>query len=511
MMDIKFTKHSVKSEELLVSDTFEFQMEETAQIHCKNEVKRIIKCSSKSVLTSEYISDKTITFEGTVTVCIIYIDGKNCLANHEHTMFFSKTIETNYDLSDAEVEGKVFDDKFTVKLKNDNSVSIIGSVCVQYSAYKIYSKEIVCDIYRRTIEQLRQNTECTTPTGKGEKNLVIEEEISIGNSQPSVESVIRSNAVAVIDDTKIMGGKVMVKGTIKTYVLYQTTEGTRPQSFAEDFPFSQMVDVEGIHDNCKCDSEVKVVFCELTPRPSQDEEIRSFSVALKLTVSVKAYCDEEIPTVIDAYSTGAGYNFVKDKFTFKKIKDCFVESFVAKKNLEFTDGAVGSVIDMWCENKSSSAKFEDNTLKISGTMIVSLLVYDCDGNPECFERPVDYEYTYISKETMNNPMAVYDISVKHCSYTITGANTISVAIEPQVSIKLYDTLQYEFITDAIEDENCCSDKKFESSIVLYFADKGEKVWDIARRYNSSVEEIKALNNISEDILTESRKFIIPTK
>ena len=108
-------------------------------------------------------------------------------------------------------------------------------------------------------------------------------------------------------------------------------------------------------------------------------------------------------------------------------------------------------------------------------------------------------------------MAVYDISVKHCSYTITGANTISVAIEPQVSIKLYDTLQYEFITDAIEDENCCSDKKFESSIVLYFADKGEKVWDIARRYNSSVEEIKALNNISEDILTESRKFIIPTK
>ena len=41
MMDIKFTKHSVKSEELLVSDTFEFQMEETAQIHCKNEVKRI--------------------------------------------------------------------------------------------------------------------------------------------------------------------------------------------------------------------------------------------------------------------------------------------------------------------------------------------------------------------------------------------------------------------------------------------------------------------------------------
>ena len=152
------------------------------------------------------------------------------------------------------------------------------------------------------------------------------------------------------------GGKVMVKGTVKIYVLYQTSEGTRPQSFAEDFPFSQMVDVDGINDNCKCDSEVKVVFCELTPRPSADEEIRSFSVALKLAVSVKAYCDEEIPAVIDAYSTGGGCSFVKDKFTFKKIRESFSENFVAKKNLEFTDGAIGSVIDMWCEIKSSSLK-----------------------------------------------------------------------------------------------------------------------------------------------------------
>lgn len=510
-MDIKLTKHSVKTEELITSDTVEFQMEETAQIHNRNEIKRIIKCSSKSVLTTQYISDKTITFEGTVTVCLIYIDEKNCLANHEHTLFFSKTVQTNYDLSGAEVKSDICDDKFTAKLKSDGVVNIVGSVCIQYSVFKTIDKEMVCDIDSRMVEQLRATTECTTPTGRGEKNLVIEEEISIGNSQPSIESLIRSNAVAVIDETKIMGGKVMVKGTVKIYVLYQTSEGTRPQSFAEDFPFSQMVDVDGINDNCKCDSEVKVVFCELTPRPSADEEIRSFSVALKLAVSVKAYCDEEIPAVIDAYSTGGGCSFVKDKFTFKKIRESFSENFVAKKNLEFTDGAVGSVIDMWCENKSSSSKFENNTLKIGGTMLVSLLVYDCDGVPECFERPVDFEYTYTSKEPLNNPMASYDISVKNCSYTITGANTISVAIEPQVSLKLYDTLQYELITDAFEDENNCCEKKFKSSIILYFADEGEKIWDIARRYNSSVQEIKALNSVSEDILTEPRKFIIPTK
>ena len=70
MMEIKFTKHGIKTEELITSDTFEFQMEENTQIHSKSDVKRIIKCSSKSVLTSKHISDKTITFEGTVTPSI---------------------------------------------------------------------------------------------------------------------------------------------------------------------------------------------------------------------------------------------------------------------------------------------------------------------------------------------------------------------------------------------------------------------------------------------------------
>lgn len=510
-MDINLTKHSIKSEERLYSDTFEIQTEEAINVSGSKQPRKILKCSGRTIVTSKYVSDKTLTVEGTVCVSIIYLDSNNCLSNHEHTSFFSKTAEANTDLTDGEVSVRVTEEKFFAKISGESTVNISAHSSLEVLVTKTQEKGMVCDIDQKSIEQLVSKINSTMPISSGEKNLVLEEEISVGNSQPAVECLIRSNATAVIDETKIMGGKVMVKGTVKVYVLYHTTEGTRPQCFEESFPFSQLIDVQGINDDCRVDSDVKILFCELAPRSMGDEEIRSFTVSLKLAVCVKAYCEAEIPAVVDAYSTQGGYAFKKEKISFKKLKESFCERFIARKNLEFTDGAIGSVIDMWCEVKGSTQKFENKTLKITGTILVNLLAYDCDGTPECYERPIDFEYTYTSKEELYCPFAVYDITVGNCSYTITGANTVAVAVEPQVSVAIYDSMKKEILVDVICDEGAAVTNCRQSSIVLYFAETGEKLWDIARRYNSSVEEIKTINSFTDDVLLSPKKFIIPTK
>ncbi|MBP3390898.1 MAG: DUF3794 domain-containing protein [Clostridia bacterium] len=510
-MDINLTKHSIKSEEHLFSDTLEIGIEETLHLNGAKQPKKILKCSGKTVVTSKYISDKTVTVEGTVCVSIIYLDTNNCLSNYEHNSFFSKTAEANNDLTDGEAAVRIIDEKFFAKIGGDCIVNISAHSSLEVTVIREKEKEMVCDIDQKCIEQLHSKIDSIAPISFGEKNLVLEEEISVGNSQPAVDCVIRSNATAVIDETKIMGGKVMVKGTVKVYVLYHSVEGTRPQCFEESFPFSQLIDVQGITEDCRVDSFVKILFCELAPHSMGDEEIRSFTVSLKLGVSVKAYCEEEIPAVIDAYSTLGGYSFKRETVSFKKLKESFCERFIARKNLEFTDGAIGSVIDMWCEVKGSTHKFEGQTLKITGTVLVNLLAYDCDGTPECYERPIDFEYTYTSKEQLCSPNAMYDITIGNCSYTITAANTVAVAVEPQVSVSIYDNMKKEILVDVVQDESAAPINRRQSSIVLYFAETGEKLWNIARRYNSSVEEIKTINSFTDDVLLSPKKFIIPTK
>lgn len=510
-MGLNLIKHSIKTEELLFSGITEIETQDNFEVKGGREIKKILKSYSKTTVSSKYVSDRAVTLEGTVSVWIIYLDEKGCLSSDEHTSFFSKTLQADNELTDGTVTANVCDERVEVKIIGGASVSICAKTGIEVLVHKNTEKEIVCDIDCKNIEKLRGTLEGTIPIALGEKNLVVEEEFALGHSQPAAKCILRKNAEAVIEETKIMGGKVMVKGRIKIFMLYHTTEGKRPGCFEESFPFSQLIDVPNITDNCRCESMVKILFCELTPRAAGDDEIRSFSASVKLSVSVKAYCEEEIPTIIDAYSLVGGYTFKKEELILKKLKDTFCEKFIVKKNLEFTDGAIASVIDMWCEIKCSSSKLEENKLKIAGTILVNLLAYDIEGNPECFERPVDFEYTYEFAEKPKNTEITYDIKINQCSYTILSANTVSVAIEPAVTVCVFSSLKCEVLTDAAEDEDAAVKSDRPSSIVLYFADSGERVWDIARRYNSSAEEIKTLNSITEDILTEPKKFIIPTK
>ena len=53
----------------------------------------------------------------------------------------------------------------------------------------------------------------------------------------------------------------------------------------------------------------------------------------------------------------------------------------------------------------------------------------------------------------------------------------------------------------------CSDRP---AMTLYFAKKGESVWDIAMRYNTRADDIMKQNELTADILPSPKMLIIPS-
>ena len=509
-MEINCTKHSVTAEEKIFSANGSHELKTTLPVNSGHTPKKILKCSLKAFVTSTRISEKTAMVEGICTLCAICIDEEDRLFSAERTVTFSKSFEAGVSLSGGEVRALVDEDKLTAQISQNGQIDINGELYISVTVIRAVKENVICDIDGKNIEQRHMATGITMPMGSGEKNLICEEEISVGNGQPSVECLIRHRADAVIEETKIVGKKVMIKGSFRIYVLYLPEEGTRPQSFEEAYPFSQLMDIDGLSENCRVHAQATVIFCELTPRPDIDGDLRSFAANLKLLVTAKAYCDDDIPLVCDAFSTDKKLELSRKELCFSRIKENINEKFIARKELEFTDGAIGSVIDMWCENRSSTCRFEDGKLKIIGTIMLNLLAYDSEGVPNCYERPVDFEYAHPCDGEADMLSAQYSVTVTKCTYAMTAVNTLSIAAEPTVEASVYENCKTELITEAeLSQEKASSDRV--SSIILYFADAGENIWDIAKKYNSSISEIKELNGITEDILSEAKKFLIPTK
>ena len=46
------------------------------------------------------------------------------------------------------------------------------------------------------------------------------------------------------------------------------------------------------------------------------------------------------------------------------------------------------------------------------------------------------------------------------------------------------------------------------AVTVYFGDKGEKLWDIAKKYNTSEESIRRRNSVKGDVLDQETMLII---
>ena len=88
------------------------------------------------------------------------------------------------------------------------------------------------------------------------------------------------------------------------------------------------------------------------------------------------------------------------------------------------------------------------------------------------------------------------------------ANTISVKVTLSTLAKVFYEEKKFFISDAVEGENENVDKN--SSVTIYIVNKNDTLWNLAKKYKTTVEELVQLNSIENpDSIYPGEKLIIP--
>ena len=121
-----------------------------------------------------------------------------------------------------------------------------------------------------------------------------------------------------------------------------------------------------------------------------------------------------------------------------------------------------------------------------------------------FKFPINYELNIIEGMSEEN----LDIMVDVEKYEISSqTDNIQINIDLNISTKMFKTIELNIIEDLEEKE---LEDKEEYSIIVYFVKAGDTLWNIAKKYRSTVENIKQINNIEdEDKLEINQQLFIP--
>ena len=88
------------------------------------------------------------------------------------------------------------------------------------------------------------------------------------------------------------------------------------------------------------------------------------------------------------------------------------------------------------------------------------------------------------------------------------ANTIAIKATISTEVKVSYEARKDFITEIIEGEGEIEEPK--ASITIYIVGKEDSIWDLAKKFKTTIEELISINGVDEiEGIKEGGRLIIP--
>ena len=475
------------------------------------DISKILKCRMEPQITGRSIMGDRITVEGMSVVRVIYIDAlSGAVRCAEQSCPFEINVSAGGVSQNSAINTFIRVNYLNCRALSSRRLSIHGTFNVDIKIYDKSDSHLCTHVKGDDVQQKKQTISYHALKSITQQPFSVTETLESGTGSMAVQSVLRSDINIVTKDISVNSGKLMYKGELLVKLLYLSDlESNRPDTLEYSIPFSQVISID------TSDDDKQVVRTELlnsivTLRNEIGFEDPLPVVSAKICVTVLTYEKCESSVVTDCYSTL--YRLVpqygvSDLPTYASTIN---ENIIEKLSIEFSESSVAKVIDVWCEKGGIVCEHSDSKVNVRGKYVVCVLAKDSDDNVIYTERSFDYTRNIAAVDQDVDIDAYLTVEVLSVGFRITGDHGIEVRTELNVNGELYTLMTVKTITSADADETKFFQTDNNASLVIYYASKGEDVWNIARQYYASANDVREENDLTQDILDEDAMLILPT-
>lgn len=473
------------------------------------DIFRMVKCEAVPEIMSYSVSENKLNYDLCVNIVIWYCsENSRQLNTLRQKLSYSKTLELGHDMTGSEITLRPKTDYVNCRVLNQKRIDVKGAVTTKIKVVAERQQEMICDAYGLNLQLRKMPVEYSLGKLIADKSIDISEEVEMNPSKPPAEAVIRTSVSAGEPETKIISNKLVVKGNADITVLYSCEDNGKPSMETMKFtlPYSQIVDMEGLDETYDCCVKAEAVNCDITPATD-----KTFKCELTVNISCSALRTAHAELVTDLYSTRYPCDFTVSKVKVSRPPVPVNEHVNAKYTIDLTDSSIEKVYDVWCSSKNISVKIneDEKSAVVSGMLRYSAMIRNSDGMPVLAEKENAFEHKLSLPLAENGSVLDADMNIEGCTYNLVSGNKITINADILICGRLCRFSETEAVT-AI-DVNTAEAKKKDGdyAIKLYFGSDGENIWNIAKKYSTSVKAVMEENDLYDEKLTGNSMLLIP--
>lgn len=352
------------------------------------------------------------------------------------------------------------------------------------------------------LQQRVERTQTTFAMEPEEKVFSMEETLTLPVGKSLITDLLRLRPTACCDEARLIGTKLVFKGTVHLEMLTQTEEGAI-STVDFDLPLSQMMETGGAGEGTDFQIGLQVLDWQLGPLSGDG---RAVSITLDLAAQAVFYETVPVVLVTDAYSICYPITAQKEQITLQRLADCTVLRQPIRVLVE-TEENVHTICDCHAELGilQLSREGEQTVLTVPAGATV---LYRTEQDRYCARRQSFSITAQRSLPGEGKLTCAYEIVQLEALPAATGIELRGMV---EFRLRFRQFFSAEGLSEVELDQEQPLDRGDQPSVVLRRPARGEDLWSIAKRYATTIEEICGANDLTEEQLSDGQMLLIPRK
>ncbi len=480
----------------------------------KKDINKIICCTHEAVIEGMKASERKESVKGYIGFDVLYLNSENGGLEHLEGKY---PFEENFEFSDDEdltnVKAQIMIEDFTVKIINSRKVNIRTLFAVECAGDEAGEEEIVVDVKDDNVLVQKENMVFSQVKANGEDTFRIKEDIELPKNKPNVQSLIFSDMRLKSRESRMQDDGVYIKGDIGIFIIYEPEgEDEVTQWYETAIPFEGKVEVRGVSEGMFSMIPLKLEETVLSMKPDYDGEERVICAEGIIRLDIRAFSEEETPVVWDMYSTGHHVDIESREKKYQQLvmKNNLKARGYHKYKVGDTEEKPLQICYAYGEAHTEQVKMEGDKMTVDGLVDVTVIYVSVnDDNPMCsFKCQVPFSQNISLEEQVQDCEYILNVCVDQINASMIGGDEIEVRAFVGLEVLIMRVMAQNFVESVEMKPMTSKELAAFPGMIGYIAQNQETLWDIAKRYKTTVEKIKAVNKMTVDSVRRGDKILI---
>lgn len=465
---------------------------------------KIIQCSADPVIIKKEVDGDRLDIEGICRFSVIYQGEEEgtIKALHENVPF-RESLPMKEHGQAPWVQVIMRAGATSCRLLNPRKISVKTNVSLALKVKDQHQTQTIEKVECAGVEALFQKAMVYTVLEHPTDTTKVQGEIEVHNA---ILDILKTEGSVCVKSIRILPGKAMIKGVLNLFVLYTAENAPdRIESTSTAIPFSQVLDLKQNEERGEMEASISIQTIRADLESDEGGKNCLISISATLLTEGEVYENQAHSLLIDAYSNQYPLEFSKEKVQLEELCERAENTDTLHHKIPMDTEGVELIQVLGCPviQKISG---RDKALTMEGTLDVALFFREGEQHRST-EKSLSFTLSTALHQLdgqMRCEMRPYILGMSGS----VGADGIDLKTDIGYSMITFARKNYEMIRELSVDAEHPLETEEKAPLVIYYAEKGERLWDIARRYATSVSALKALNELADDILAEKKLLLI---